>query len=112
MGPPREGRTFSYVTDTLYSPSIAQHVRKADLLLCEGMFDDSLRESAVEKKHMCARQAGLIAKEAQVKKMGLIHYSPRYTNKELQLLKSEAREEFEETYLTRDRDRFKLELKD
>ncbi|MDC7247746.1 MAG: ribonuclease Z [Sphaerochaetaceae bacterium] len=112
MGPPREGRTFSYVTDTLYSPSIAEHVKDADLLLCEGMFDDSLLESAIEKKHMSARQAAQIAKEARVKKMGLIHYSPRYTNKELKLLKKEACEVFENTFLAKDRDRFSLKLKD
>ncbi len=112
LGAPREGRTFSYVTDTLYSPSIAPHVQNADLLLCEGMFDDSLLESAIEKKHMSARQAAFIAKEANVKQMGLFHYSPRYTNKELKLLKKEAKEVFENTFLAKDRDCISLELKD
>lgn len=112
VGAPREGRTFSYVTDTLYKESIAKHVGHADLLLCEGMFDDSLLESAREKKHMTARQAAKIAHEAQVSSMGLIHYSPRYTDKELRVLLHEAREEFPATFLARDRMSFDIPLKD
>ncbi len=112
LGEKREGRAFSYVTDTLYHPSIAQHVSDADLLLCEGMFDESLIESAIDKKHMTSKQAAYIALEGNVKKMGLFHYSPRYTNKELKLLLKEAKEIFPHTFLAKDRDYIKLELKD
>ena len=112
LGPLREGRVFSYVTDTLYSPKIAQHVQGADLLLCEGMFDESLKESAIEKKHMTSTQAAQIAKDGEVKRMGLFHYSPRYTNKQLKLLRKEAQVIFPETFLAQDRDHFTLELKD
>ena len=42
MGAPRSGRKVSYVTDTLYMPSIAKEVQGSDLLFCEGMFEDSL----------------------------------------------------------------------
>ena len=112
MGEPREGRTFSYVTDTLYNPLIANYVRKADLLLCEGMFDDSLLESALEKKHMTARQAAMIANDAEVKSMGLFHYSPRYTDRDLRDLLKEAREVYPQTFLARDRMSFDIPLKD
>lgn len=112
LGPQRGGRTFSYVTDTLYHPSIASHVHKADILLCEGMFDSSLIESAKEKKHMTSSQAAQIAKEGEVKSMGLIHYSPRYTDRELRLLLKEAKEIFPNTFLAKDRMRFDLPLKD
>ncbi len=112
LGEKREGRTFSYVTDTLYHPSIASHVKNADLLLCEGMFDESLIESAIEKKHMTSTQSAQIAYEAQVKKMGLFHYSPRYSNKELKLLLKEAQQIYANTFLAKDRDYIKLELKD
>lgn len=112
LGPSRAGRTFSYVTDTLYKPTIARHVRHADLLLCEGMFDQSLVESAHEKKHMTASEAAMIAKEGEVASMGLIHYSPRYTDRELKLLLQEAREVFEPTFLARDRMSFDIPLKD
>ena len=112
MGTPRDGRTFSYVTDTLYSEKIAKHVRNADLLLCEGMFDDSLVDSAREKKHMTARQAAMIARDAEVASMGLFHYSPRYTDRELRVLLQEAREVFPPAFLARDRMAFNIPLKD
>ena len=111
LGDKREGRTFSYVTDTLYHPSIASHVNGADLLLCEGMFDESLIESAIDKKHMTSKQAAQIALEGNVKRMGLFHYSPRYSNKELKLLLKEAQETFPSSFLARDRDHITLELK-
>lgn len=104
VGPQRKGRKFSYVTDTQFFPEISQAVSQADFLVCEGMFDDTLLESAVEKKHLTARQAGRIAENSGgIKKMGLIHYSPRYTEKELNILLKEAREEFSRAVLCRDR---------
>ena len=84
----------------------------ADLLLCEGMFDESLVESAREKKHMTARQAAMIARDAQVASMGLLHYSPRYTDRDLKVLLQEAREVFPPAFLARDRMAFDIPLKD
>ncbi|HLW22705.1 MAG TPA: ribonuclease Z [Sphaerochaetaceae bacterium] len=112
LGPTRSGRSFSYVTDTLYLDSIARHVKQVDLLLCEGMFDQTLVESARDKKHMTAKQAATIARDAQVNSMGLIHYSPRYTDRDLKILRNEAREIFPATFLARDRMVFDIPLKD
>ncbi|MBO5137703.1 MAG: ribonuclease Z [Spirochaetaceae bacterium] len=103
MGPKRAGRKFSYVTDSLYLPSIAKEVYGSDLLICEGMFAEDVSDQAKEKKHMTARQAAIIARDANVKKMGLIHYSPRYTDYELNVLLEEAQSVFKETVLTKDR---------
>lgn len=103
LGPERPGRKVSYVTDSLYLPSIVSQVRKSDLLICEGMFHDEFRESAHEKKHMTALDAAQLASEAQVKRMGLIHYSPRYTDRQLKLLLKEAQTVFADSFLTRDR---------
>lgn len=113
LGPPRSGRKFSYVTDTSYLKSIAPEVSGSDLLICEGMFTDELEESAAEKKHLTARQAATIARDAGgVKKLGLIHYSPRYTERELKTLLEQARTVFPESYLTRDRKTFPLQYED
>ena len=113
MGDRRSGRKFSFVTDTTNVPGIAEHVSDSDLLICEGMFDDSLEESAREKRHLTARQAGKIAKEAGgIGRMGLIHYSPRYHDRELRLLLKEAREEFSETFLCRDNQVLEIVNKD
>jgi len=112
MGDLREGRKFSYVTDSLYSPRIAEYVKESDLFLCEGMFTDDLVESAREKKHMTASDAARIAKEANVKQLGLLHYSPRYSDYELRYLLKDAKKVFANTVLSKDRMRFSLPLKD
>jgi ribonuclease Z len=112
LGPKRCGRKFSYVTDTLYLPSIADEVKGSDLLICEGMFANSVQDQAKEKKHMTAVQAATIARAAQVEQLGLIHYSPRYTDKELSVLLDEARSVFPQTVLTHDRMRFEIPFRD
>ena len=80
----------------------------SDLLLCEGMFERALESDADEKKHMTSTQAAIIARDAGVKKLGLIHYSPRYTDRDLHTLKEEACEIFPNTVLCRDRCSFNL----
>ena len=112
LGPPRKGRKFSFVTDTKYLTSIAKEVANSDLLICEGMFEDSLADTAAEKKHMTAKQAAQIAKDGNVKKMALIHYSPRYTDHDLKILLDEARMVYRGTVLSKDRMVFPIEYED
>ncbi|MBP5552411.1 MAG: ribonuclease Z, partial [Spirochaetales bacterium] len=108
LGPTRRGVRFSYITDSVYMGHIAKHVQGSDLLLCEGMFTRDLAADAFEKKHMTSSQAATIARDAGVRKLGLIHYSPRYTDKELLQLKEEACEIFPNTVLCRDRNSYLL----
>jgi len=112
LGSPRKGRKFSYVTDTRYIPSIANEVAGSDLLICEGMFEKELESTAIEKKHMTAQQAGIIARDANVKKMALIHYSPRYTDSDLKILQTEAQEVFPQSILSKDRMILPIEYED
>lgn len=113
LGPARHGRKVSYVTDSLYFPELAAQVSGSDLLVCEGMFEHALLESAVEKKHMTAVQAAMIARDAGgIKQLALIHYSPRYTEYELKKVLAEAREIFPDTILSRDRMHLPLEYPD
>lgn len=103
LGPQRRGCQFAFVTDTAYLPSIASEVSGSDLFICEGMFTADLTDSAAEKKHLTSVQAARIAAEAGgIGQMGLIHYSPRYTHRDLQQLLTEAREVFPQTFLTKD----------
>ena len=103
LGQKRSGRKFSFVTDTLYKASIAKEVRGSDLLVCEGMFENELIDQAKEKKHMTAAQAATIARDAEVRRMCMIHYSPRYTDRELDKLLQEAKEVWPKAELSRDR---------
>ena len=112
LGGTRTGRKFSFVTDTLAFPEIADDVYGSDLFFCEGMFEQALEESAREKKHMTAEQAASIALAARVKKLALIHYSPRYTEYELKQMIKEAEAVFQHTVLSRDRMVFPIEYVD
>ena len=102
LGERRRGRKFCYATDTVAAPGLAEFARGSDLFICEGMFDDELAETAAEKRHLTAAQAAQIAREAGVRRLGLIHYSPRYADRELKKLLAEAKEIFPETFLCRD----------
>ncbi|MBQ0002644.1 MAG: ribonuclease Z [Treponema sp.] len=112
LGKPRKGRKFSYVTDTAYMDSIAEEVKNSDLLVCEGMFERALIDQAKEKKHMTSSQAATIARDSNSKKMCLIHYSPRYTDKELGILEEEAKEIYPGTILSKDRMHFEIPFED
>jgi len=113
MGQPREGRKFSFVTDSLPVPEISTHVIGSDLFICEGMFAQELAEDAYAKKHMTAVDAAKIAAASSgVKKLALIHYSPRYTEYELKKILGEAQTVFSETVLTKDRMVFPIEYVD
>jgi len=102
MGPQRPGRKFSFVTDTTWVPGLPAFVNNSDLLICEGMFGEDLEEDAVDKKHLTAAQAAEIALKGDVRRLGLIHFSPRYTERDLRHLLHQARRIFPETFLARD----------
>jgi len=76
------GQRVAYVVDTLFSgPNIARIVelaRGADIFFCEAPFLDADREQAVKRYHLTARQAGTLARWAQVKRLEVFHFSPRY----------------------------------
>ncbi|MDR0316471.1 MAG: ribonuclease Z [Treponema sp.] len=113
LGQPRMGRKFSFVTDTLAFPEIAPEVTGSDLFVCEGMFEQELAEDAHGKKHMTAEEAARIAAAAgDIKKLALIHYSPRYTEYDLKKVLKEAQAIFPDTVLTRDRAVFPIEYID
>ena len=113
MGQPRQGRKFSFVTDSLALPEISTHIIGSDLFICEGMFGSDLAEDARAKKHMTAAEAAKIAAaSAGIKKLALIHYSPRYTEYELKKILGEAQKIFPQTVLTRDRMVFPIEYAD
>jgi ribonuclease Z len=111
LGAARSGRKFSFVTDSLAFPEIVPEVANSDLFVCEGMFERELAEDAHSKKHMTAEEAARIAASAEgIKKLALIHYSPRYTEFNLKQILKEAQKIFPNTVLTRDRMIFPIEF--
>jgi ribonuclease Z len=91
------GQKIAYVTDACYSPEntarIVALAKGADLFYCEAAYLDRDRSLAEERYHLTARQAGLLAKEAQVARLVLFHFSPRYQG-DAEAFSREAREAF------------------
>jgi ribonuclease Z len=89
------GQKIAYVTDSIYSEENREKIvllaKGADHLFIESCFLEKHREVAREKYHLTAAQAGLIAREADVKKVSVFHFSPRYAGQE-HLLEQEAME--------------------
>jgi len=77
LGPPRRGIKLTYCTDTRPTNSIRENAKYSDLFICEGMYGEKDKiAKAKENKHMTFHEAAQLAKEAEVKKMWLTHYSP------------------------------------
>jgi ribonuclease Z len=76
------GQKIAYVVDTLFSPEnerkIVELVGGADLFFCESPFLDEDVEQATKRYHLTARQAGILGREARVRRLEVFHFSPRY----------------------------------
>jgi ribonuclease Z len=94
---PKRARSYAYCSDTLYTENLADLVHGVDLLYHEATFLDDLRDRALTTHHSTARQAGLLARRAEVHRLLIGHFSSRY--RDLQPLLAEAKTMFEWTEL-------------
>ncbi|WP_373811126.1 ribonuclease Z [Porphyromonas macacae] len=90
--PPRK---YAYCSDTAYRPALVPLIQEVTLLYHEATFRQSDLSRARETYHSTAAQAAMIAKEANVKRLLIGHYSARYPNEEGLL--EEAKNIFPET---------------
>jgi len=78
------GQKLAYVVDTLFSRANIEKIvalaADADVFYCESLFLDDDREQALQRYHLTARQAGTLARLANVKRLENFHFSPRYDN--------------------------------
>jgi len=76
------GQKIAYVTDV--SPDdenirkIIGFVRSVDTFYCEAYFMDKDSERAFNRFHLTAKITGRIAREAEVKRLVVMHFSPKY----------------------------------
>ena len=91
------GQRVVYVTDIIGSPEnfekVARLARGADHLYIEAAFLDEDREIAHRKYHLTAKEAGEMARKAEVKAFTPFHFSPRYRSREAEIAE-EAQEAF------------------
>ena len=92
------GQKISYIVDTVYNKSnkrdIVDLVKDSDIFFCESPFLAEEEARGQERYHLTARQAGLIAREANVKKLNVFHFSGRHTFRTEQLIQ-EAEKAFQ-----------------
>ncbi len=102
--------SYAYCSDTAYMQKLKSIIKGVDLLYHESTFLHKDVILARKTKHSTAQQAATLAKEAEVKKLLLGHYSSRYPS--LKLLLEEAKSIFDNTILTDDGDVFSLSKSD
>jgi len=93
-------KRFAYCSDTAYSEKIIPIIEGVDCLYHEATFMEEEMLRSKQTEHSTARQAGEIARKANVKKLIIGHYSARYNNQN-ELL-NEAKAVFENTVLGED----------
>jgi ribonuclease Z len=103
---PRHSRSYAYCSDTAYHEKLIEQIRDIDVLYHEATFTMDEQQKAFETKHSTARQAALIARSAQVKKLLIGHFSARY--RDLAPVLEEAKSVFENTELAIEGETFSL----
>ena len=97
-------RSYAYISDTRYLPGLKDLIRGVNTLYHESTYGDDRLLQSEKYCHSTARQAAMIARDAEVGRLLLGHYSSRYDD-ELVLL-SQAKEEFDNVFLTNEMDIF------
>lgn len=95
-------RSYAYCSDTCYKPDICEQIHGVSLLYHEATYDDSMVEKAQKYFHSTARQAAMIARQAEAKQLMIGHFSARYDD-ETTLLQ-QAKEIFPNTILANERE--------
>ncbi len=101
LGEKRPGWKVVYTGDTAPVEKLLEIAKNADLLIHDAAFTSDLNDWAKETKHSTARDAAVIAKKANVKKLVLTHISARYS-KEPEKLLEEAKQIFENVVVAED----------
>lgn len=100
MDDPRPGAKVVFSGDTYYSKNLVNLAERADVLVHECTFDDSLNEKAVLDKHSTPKIASRVAKEARARKLILNHITQRYPVPKILL--QQAISSFRETSVSED----------
>ena len=89
-----EGQALGYLTDVRFTPPNVERAvelfRGVDLLVCEAVFLHEDEELARARGHLTARQAGQLARAAAARRLAPFHFSPRYAEREQELLDEAA----------------------
>jgi len=101
VGEPRSGRTIVLTGDTAPCRATVEVARGAELLIHDASFSEEEAQRAADTGHSTVGQAAIVACEANVKLLALVHISSRY---HVGKILEEAHEVFEPAVAPRDFD--------
>ena len=105
LGAVRPGRKVVISGDTVPCEALLVAAHESDLLVHEATFAEDEFERALQTSHSTARQAAVLARDAQVRMLALTHISSRYPGGEL---REQARAVFAQTEAPRDYDTIEI----
>jgi len=94
----KKGKKICFILDTYYDKKLVNIAKDADLLISEATWLE--KDKLIDKEHLSAKDASLVAKRAKVKKLILTHFSQRY--KDLNEVLKEAKKEFKNVEVAKD----------
>lgn len=94
----KKGKKICFILDTYYDKKLIKIAKDSDLLISESTWLEN--DKLQDKEHLSAKDAGLLAKRAKVKKLILTHFSQRY--RDLSEILKECKKEFNNTELAKD----------
>jgi ribonuclease Z len=97
---------YAYCSDTRFDERVIKEVEGVDVLYHESTFLHDKIARAAETMHSTAQEAGIVAREANVKKLLIGHFSSRYDD--LSVLLKEAKIQFSNTELAVEGRRFEI----
>lgn len=90
-------RSYAYCSDTRYLPALGRQLRGVSTLYHESTYSEEYKALAEKYMHSTAREAALTARDAEVHRLVLGHYSSRCEDEHVLL--DEARAIFPDTVL-------------
>ncbi|NIP62323.1 MAG: ribonuclease Z [Nitrosopumilaceae archaeon] len=90
LGPKRPGKKIGISGDTRPTKRLEEFFSNCDYLIFDSTFLDELKDKAAETFHSTAKQAAILAKNANVSNLILTHFSARYKDESLLLAEAKT----------------------
>jgi len=82
MGEKRRGKKIGISGDTRPTKKLENFFKNCNYLSFDSTFSDELKEKAIDTCHTTAKEAAMLAKNANVENLILTHFSARYKNED------------------------------